>query len=312
VRYGHQGAETGHVVIDLTGPVEVIHAFTLEATATTPTRFVFDVQPCPAEAFLALTDGGVAPPAKPPKADRKPPHAIARAEAPKRIITLDPGHGGIDPGTIGLSGIYEKNITIAAAQGLRARLEATGRYHVVLTRDADESLALRDRRDIAHRAGAEVFISIHADSNPIPAVRGLSVYTLAEHASDAEAAALASHENQADGIIGADLSQESPEVRNILIDLAQRESRNLATKLADQLIGELRRDVLLLPHTHRSAGFAVLKSPDIPSVLIEMGYLSNRLDEQALRRDAYREKLMAAVARGLDAYFNLIPATRQL
>ena len=312
VRYGHEGSETGHVVVDLTGPVEVVHAFTLEATATTPTRLVLDVQPCPPEAFLALAEGGDTPAAKPGvKSDRKP-HVASRAEVVKRIVTIDPGHGGIDPGAIGLSGLYEKNVTLAAAKELRDRLEATGRYQVILTRNDDESLALHERRDIAHKAEAEVFVSIHADSNPIPAVRGLSVYTLSEHASDAEAAALATHENQADTIIGLDLSGETPEVRNILVDLAQRESRNLATKLADQLIGELRRQVLLLPHTHRAAGFAVLKSPDIPSVLIEMGYLSNRLDEQALRRDAYRAKLMAAVARGLDDYFGLMPATRQL
>ena len=132
----------------------------------------------------------------------------------------------------------------------------------------------------------------------------MSVYTLSEKASDKEAEDLAEQENGADNIIGIDLSRESQEVRHILVDLAQRESMNLATKLATRLINELEREVTLVRNSHRFARFAVLKSPDVPSVLIEMGYLSNRDDESALRKDAYRARLMSAVVRGLDAHFS--------
>jgi N-acetylmuramoyl-L-alanine amidase len=199
---------------------------------------------------------------------------------------------------------------LAAARELKTRLEETGRYKVVLTRDRDVSLGLRERRKIAHRAEADLFVSLHADSMKNKSVRGLSVYTLSEKASDKEAEALAVQENNADIIIGVDLSQESREVRHILVDLAQRESMNLATKLASKLIAQLQRDVKLLRNTHRFAGFAVLKSPDIPSVLIEMGYLSNRDDEKALKQTGYRKKLMGAVARGLDDHLGAVQSAQ--
>jgi N-acetylmuramoyl-L-alanine amidase len=301
-----QGAASTGIFLDLTGPARVLQSFVLPATATTPTRLVIDLEPTTAEAYLAsaseVSRGG-----KKVAVEKSKP-----AEFKKRIIVLDPGHGGIDPGSIGQSGTYEKFITLAAARDLKMHLEATGRYKVMLTRDGDESLALRKRTEIAHGAEADIFISLHADSIADPSIRGLSVYTLSEKASDAEAEALAAHENQADIIIGMDLTNETAEVRNILVDLAQRESRNLATHLAGKLIGELQREVRLLPNTHRFAGFAVLKSPDIPSVLIEMGYMSNRADESDLKKDAYRGKLMAAILRGLDQYFSPTVVARQL
>ena len=147
-----------------------------------------------------------------------------------------------------------------------------------------------------------MFISLHADAIADKTIRGLSVYTLSDNASDKEAADLAEQENSADRIIGIDLSRESQEVRHILVDLAQRESMNLATKLAGKLIGELQRETTLLRHVHRFARFAVLKSPDIPSILIEMGYLSNKEDEAALKLEPYRAKLMSAVLRGVETH----------
>ena len=224
---------------------------------------------------------------------------------------LDPGHGGVDPGAIGASGIYEKIVTLAAARQLKTRLEDTGRYKVVLTRERDVSVGLTERRDLAHDAGADIFVSLHADSIANKTVRGLSVYTLSEKASDAEAAALADQENGADRIIGVDLSHETQEVRHILVDLAQRESMNLATRVATRLIDQLRREAMVLRNGHRFARFAVLKSPDIPSVLIEMGYLSNTEEETALKTEAYRAKLMAAVVRGLDEHFGAIQSARR-
>jgi N-acetylmuramoyl-L-alanine amidase len=221
----------------------------------------------------------------------------------KRLIAIDPGHGGIDPGATGVSGVYEKNITMAVARAVKRRLQATGRYEVLLTRDRDVFVRLRDRVEIARKAGADLFLSIHADTIANKKIRGASVYTLSEKASDKEAAALAEQENKADLIAGVDLSRENPEVTNILIDLAQRETMNQSARFAGLLVGSLKRDVRLLRNSHRFAGFVVLKAPDIPSVLIELGFLSNRYDERLLRDRRHRAKLAGAITAAIDRYF---------
>lgn len=224
------------------------------------------------------------------------------------VVAIDAGHGGVDPGAISLNGEYEKRITLAVARALRDRLNALGRYKVVMTRDRDVFIRLRDRIAIARAAGANLFISLHADKMANTLVRGLSVYTLSERASDAEAAALAEQENRSDLLAGVNLGTESPEVTNILIDLVQRESMNQSSVLAAGLVRELREQTLLLPKTHRFAGFAVLKAPDVPSALVELGYLSNPADERLLRSDQHRRKLAAAIARAIDAYFVRVEA----
>lgn len=221
----------------------------------------------------------------------------------KPVIVIDPGHGGIDPGAIGISGVYEKNITLAAAREFRDIIAASGRYEVRLTRDSDTFLQLRDRMAIGRKHGAALFVSLHADIGPRPNVKGLSIYTLSEKSSDAEAAALADKENKADIIAGIDLSHESAEVTNILIELAQRETMNISSRIADTIIDELRREVTLLPRSHRFAGFAVLKAPDVPSVLVEMGYLSNPEEEKLLQTAAYRAKLGRSLLRAIDRHF---------
>lgn len=221
----------------------------------------------------------------------------------KHVIVIDPGHGGVDPGTIGVSGIYEKHVTLAMARELKKQLEETGRFKVMLTRDRDIFIRLRDRVQIARDAKAELFISIHADTVKNKAIRGPAVYTLSEKASDKEAAELAEKENKADLIAGIDLSHETPEVTNILIDLAQRESMNESARFAAALIGQLKLTTTVLRNTHRFAGFAVLKAPDVPSVLMELGFLSNPNDERSLRSGKYRAQLATAVAKALDAHF---------
>ncbi len=322
VRYGLFQPGNARIVVDLAGPSGVKNAFVLPPTGTTPFRFVLDMEPVSRDSFMAsvgqrhrtgaLDTADASEKAPALTTQQEFPQLEKSAENRKPVIVVDPGHGGVDPGAIGVSGIYEKVITLAAARQLKERLEGTGQYKVVLTRDRDVSLGLRERREIAHRAQADLFVSLHADSMKNTNVRGLSVYTLSENASDKEAAALAQQENNADIIIGVDLSHESREVRHILVDLAQRESMNLATNLATKLISQLQRDIKLLRNTHRFAGFAVLKSPDIPSVLIEMGYLSNREEEKALKQASYREKLMAAVARGLDDHMGAVQSARRL
>jgi N-acetylmuramoyl-L-alanine amidase len=221
----------------------------------------------------------------------------------KKIIFIDAGHGGVDPGTTGISGVYEKHITLAMAKELKRKLEKTGRFKVLMSRKRDVFVRLRDRVRIARDGNAELFISVHADTVRNRKIMGPAVYTLSEKSSDKEAQKLAEKENKADLIAGVDLTHEMPEVTNILIDLAQRESMNQSARFATSLIRELKRKTRVLRNTHRFAGFAVLKAPDIPSVLLELGFLSNPTDERRLRSKDYRSKLASAVTKAVIAHF---------
>jgi N-acetylmuramoyl-L-alanine amidase len=222
---------------------------------------------------------------------------------PRPVIVLDAGHGGIDPGAIGVNGLYEKDLTLAMARQLRDALEASGRYRTAMTRDADVFIPLRERMQLGREAGGSLFISIHADVLAQERTRGASVYTLSETASDEEAARLASKENKADIIAGADLTNHDAVVASILIDLAQRETNNRSIEFADTLSAELAQVTPLLRKHRRFAGFAVLKSPDLPSVLVELGYISNLEDAQNLADAAYRDKVARAVLEALDRHF---------
>ena len=206
---------------------------------------------------------------------------------------IDAGHGGHDPGAIGYSGVHEKNITLAMAKELKRQLDRKGKYTVYLTRSTDVFIPLRKRVEIARKHKADLFMSVHADSALNRKATGLSVYTLSETASDKEAAALAERENKADVISGLD----------VLISLAQRETRNRSSEFAKCLVDEMRKSVKLISDTHRFAGFAVLKAPDVPSVLLEMGYLSNKNEERLLRQESYRRKLAVSAAKAIDRYF---------
>ncbi|WP_051329211.1 N-acetylmuramoyl-L-alanine amidase family protein [Geminicoccus roseus] len=222
----------------------------------------------------------------------------------KPMIVLDPGHGGKDPGTIGRRGTYEKNITLAVARAIRAELEKSGRYRVTLTRDGDQAVPLRQRQAIAREAGGALFISIHADSlGNNSEMRGASVYTLSDRASDREAATLAQKENKADIVSGLDLTDQDPIVSEILIDLALRDATNRSIGFADYLVQELGKVTRLVKRTRRFAGFVVLKSPDTPSVLLELGFLSNASDEKLLKDPAHQRKVARAVRDALDSYF---------
>ena len=301
LRYGLFKPGQSRVVLDIRGPAAVDKAFVLEPVGTQAFRLIVDLRGIGRKAFLdglgkpvlaAVT--GAPSPAPPARAPAKP---------RKRVLAIDPGHGGVDPGATGVSGVYEKHLTLSAGREFKAMLEKTGRYRVVLTRSRDVFMRLRERVAKSRAAGAELFISLHADVIKNRNIRGLSVYTLSEKASDKEAAALAEKENKADLIAGIDLSNESPIVTNILIDLAQRETMNDSSRFANMLVKELGREVKILRNTHRFAGFAVLKAPDVPSVLLELGFLSNRHEEKALRNKAYRARLGAALVRAVDQYF---------
>tara|TARA_B100000315_G_C14582285_1_gene591118 strand:- start:830 stop:2086 length:1257 start_codon:yes stop_codon:yes gene_type:complete len=311
-RYGLFRAGLSRVVLDVKKPVKIKAAFVLPPAEGKRYRLVLDLAPTSLAQYLAAlrpptsssrqrresdttpeASTGILPPG------RKPEKTAIR----KHVIVIDPGHGGIDPGST--SGrVFEKHITLATARAIKAHLEAQGKYTVRLTRKKDSFVRLRRRIAIARAHQAELFISLHADAIRNKRIRGLSVYTLSEKASDREAAELAEKENKADLIAGMDLSTESKEVTNILIDLAQRETMNESARFAVDLVKHIRKVSKTLSNAHRFAGFAVLKAPDVPSILIEMGFLSNRADEQALRSKKYRANLARAIGNAVDGYFS--------
>jgi N-acetylmuramoyl-L-alanine amidase len=231
----------------------------------------------------------------------------ARAARPNRgtpLIIIDPGHGGRDPGATGISGTLEKDVTLASARVLRTTLQRTGRYRVELTRTEDRYIGREERVEIARELGAGLFLSMHADRLSDPSVRGASVYTLAKRASDVETAALADREN---GLLPGETSRErrvAREVSGILASLAARENREASTRIAHQLVRDLGFSLPVLPSPERQANFIVLHAAHIPSVLIEMGFLSNPADEAALKEPAHRELIASAVTRAVDVWFS--------
>ncbi|HEY4136435.1 MAG TPA: N-acetylmuramoyl-L-alanine amidase [Alphaproteobacteria bacterium] len=315
-RFGLFEQGRSRLVIDVHEPVAVKSAFVMEPRDGHRYRLVLDIERVAASAFQDQNPAAPKPQPQPvptaaapqaimtprPPAPQPAPRPRATGDA-RHIVVVDAGHGGVDPGTIGPGGTYEKDVTIAMARELKARMEASGRYKVVLTRDKDIFIPLRDRVAISRAAGAEMFISLHADSIANRSTRGGTVYTLSEVASDKEAEALAAKENKADLIAGMDLSHESREVASILLDLAQRETMNYSARFASILVEELGKTVQLGINSHRYAGFAVLKAPDVPAVLYEMGYLSNPTEEKELLKPAYRQKMADGIVRAADRFF---------
>lgn len=300
-RFGLYKAGTSRIVLDLTAPAAVKAAFVIPPRDGFGHRLVIDLAPTSRAAFLAaLKRPEEAAPAAPAQEARPP---SKQAAAGRRVIVIDPGHGGVDPGASSVNGEVEKNITLRVARVVRDELERSGVYTVKLTRDRDIFIPLRDRFQIARAAGANLFVSLHADSFKTGEVRGGSVYTLSERASDSEAELLAAKENKADIIAGIDLGDEPPEVSSILIDLARRETMNFSAHFATILVNELGQVMSLRRNSHRFAGFVVLKAPDVPSVLFEMGYLSNPKDAANLASAAHQRRIAAAMKSALDQYF---------
>ena len=306
IRYGQFDPTTSRLVIDLNAPVKIV-----KASADGSDKLVIEIAPR-------------SPPVSPPQAggteggERGSPRSpgqlssFAGVDTPdavpvvtdkkKPLIVIDPGHGGQDPGALGQNETHEKDVTLAMARAVREGLLRTGRYRVILTRDTDVYIPLQGRVDIARNAKADLFISLHADSNPNADARGLSIYTLSEHASDDQAAALAERENKSDIIAGLDLGTADQDVASILIDLTQRETMNKSAVFADTIVSNLHPKIHTLPKTHRFAGFRVLKAPDIPSVLIEMGFISNPQDAALLTSHEYRDLLVDSLVKALDKY----------
>lgn len=289
-RTGVPQKNTARIVIDLPPDQLTEKHFLLKPQGNNPYRFVVD---------LTRTNNGIMPSPKKQKTINLQPFKQSKT----KVIMLDPGHGGQDPGAISRNGHYEKDLTLKMAQELRDELKKEG-YKVLLTRNKDIFIPLRERIKKAHEANADLFISIHADSAKNKSARGLSVYTISEKASDAEAAALAERENKADIILGMDLGEYQPEVGNILIDFAKKHTMEQSAIYADHVVAEMRKRVNLVPNAHRFAGFVVLKSANIPSVLVELGYLSNKSEEKQLQKKSYRKKLAEALTRAVNLYFS--------
>lgn len=311
LRFGLFAPGTSRVVLDVTRPVLLQKVFVIPPADGKPHRLVVDIEAATREQYLAAAESsatGEAAVSEEPlrplaEAPAPPPLPPAKPADERPIVVIDPGHGGVDPGAVGISGTYEKNLTLEYGRALKQALEATGRYRVAITRDSDIFLKLRERIMLAQQAKGDLFISLHANVHSSGSIRGASIYTLSETASDKEAAALAAAENAADVLAGVDLTDQTGDVRNILIDLAQRETMNLSKKFANDLVREVGRDVELLRNTHRFAGFAVLKSPVVPSILFEIGYLSNRQEERLMRSAAHRDKIIQSIIRAVDGYF---------
>ena len=302
-RFGLVMQGGSRLVFDLAKPAKIEKAFVVDSTETAPARLVLDLAPTDRESFLRRT-----------AADNRTARAdLPRVDAPaakdgdqRPLVVLDPGHGGIDTGTKGPSGEEEKDIVLNFAQRLRERLEKSGKYRVLLTRTDDTFVALADRVRIARDAGATLFVSIHADSLPHGEgdAQGASIYTLSDTATDSEAARLAEKENRADVIAGVDLKSEPDDVAGILIDLAERETKSLSTQFAHKLAGEMKAVMRMHKKPLKSAGFRVLRAPDVPSVLVELGYVSNRQDLQSLLSETWRNRTSDSMAQVIETFLS--------
>ncbi len=313
-RYGRVEPYGVRIILDVKAPVLVDKASIWPARDGSPPRLVVELTRTDRNTFLVkqrasmnsrvaakrTATGGKSRMTSLSKSKRR------KSRKTRRVIVIDPGHGGIDPGAVSKAGLKEKHMVFAFAKALRDKLKKSGRYKVIMTRSVDSYVPLRKRVDIGRINSADLFISIHADSltgRYAKSVAGATVYTLSEQASDEEAKSLAAKENRSDIIAGVELPLESNDVTNILIDLAQRETKNLSIGFADTVLASLNGKTKIRKKGRRYAGFRVLKAPDVPSVLIELGYMTNPEDVKRLKSSAWRSKVAGAVAKAVDTYF---------
>jgi N-acetylmuramoyl-L-alanine amidase len=310
-RYGQFRAGNSRMVIDLNQPVSVSDSLVIPPSAGFGYRVVIDLFPTTRPKFDANAGWPADLRKRETDAERlaamiaaqQAPTAPARA-AGKKIIVLDPGHGGIDSGTVGVNGLMEKDLALAEGLILARVLRGRG-YTVFMTRENDTFVPLRQRVAIARTHKADLFIALHADAHPDPSTTGLSIYTLSDGRSDREGAALAKRENQSDVIAGVDLSGGNNPVAPILIDLVQRDTVNKSTRFATQAIARLSQVTdILARRPHRSASLAVLTAPDVPSVLMELGYLSNASDARQMNTLKWRNEVAEAIADAIDGQFS--------
>jgi N-acetylmuramoyl-L-alanine amidase len=307
VRYGAAGKGRARIVLDLSKPARLELAQTGGEAGSALHRLVFDAitvdesvfQDQAAETVWAPLDGSET-------------EQVSGGNVSDTLkIVIDPGHGGIDGGAEGPAGTMEKDITLAFAEAFKEALEAAGGIRASMTRTEDKFLSLSARVRMARDADADLLVSLHADSIRIKSLRGATVYTLSDKASDAMAQALADQENAAEEIVGVKLDNAAEHVAAILVDLARTETRVFSTGLAQQVINSFEGQVRLINNPHRHAGFRVLQAPDVPSVLIELGYLSNRDDEKMLNDEGWREKTAELLTKSVLKYRKTILAGRK-
>lgn len=303
VRYGLMNKGRSRLILTLKGPFAVENLLVLKNETDPGYRLVVDVVATSKDAFedaiaqqnlrldqAAVTrDSQTTVPVQPDK------HAFT--------VVIDPGHGGIDSGAQGANGTLEKDVVLAVGKKLRDILERDTKMRVIMTRDTDVFLSLAERVRIARQANADLFVSIHANSIHVASLRGATVYTISDKASDQLAQQIADSENLADSVAGVPLESEPPEVAGILADLTRRETHDFSVRFADDVVQSLQTGgINLINRPHRSAGFRVLKAPDVPSVLVELGYLSNPKDEKLLNDPDWRGRAAADLAKAIRAF----------
>jgi N-acetylmuramoyl-L-alanine amidase len=315
VRYGIMEKGKSRIVIDTLGPVLIKQSQLLPAKGKSKPRIAIDLVATTPEAFAAAQLRDTAAAASPETTASLPlimPRSQIAPPEPKpdgrRVIVIDPGHGGIDPGAMSAAKTKEKDVVLAFAQVLQKTLSASGKYDVRLTRSDDSFMTLSARVAFTRAAKADLFIAVHADRVRGRTASGTTLYTLSEEASDAEAAALAQTENRVDVIAGVDLGEQVVEVADVLIELVQRESKNYANLFSRSALKELQGVTTMTGKPLRSAGFMVLKAPDVPSVLIELGFLSSKSDEKKLKDSAWRAKMAGALTRAINRHFDALGA----
>ena len=303
-RFGLVMQGGSRIVLDVAKPVRIDKAFVVDAAAGQPARLVIDLAATDRDSFMKT----LAAEGRPVRATTTGAleRDAVRTGDPRPIVVLDPGHGGIDNGAVAASGVMEKDIVLQFAILLRDQLEQSGRYRVVMTRTEDAFIPLVDRVRMARIRQAALFVSIHADAikKGEGEAQGASVYTLSETASDAEAGRLAESENRADVIAGIDMSHEPGDVADILIDLAQRETKAFSLHFAKSLVANMKKVARMHKNPLKAAGFRVLKAPDVPSALIELGYVSSRDDLKLLTSGAWQSKTAAAIGLAIDNFFS--------
>jgi len=311
-RYGLVMPGGSRIVFDLTGPARIAKSYVLEAANGQPPRLVLEFEEVDRTAFVQSLAPESRPELRPAIAEANA--AVARVDAPvappsppdkRPVIVIDPGHGGVDNGTqAGGGDIMEKNLVLGFGLALRDRIEKSGKYRVVMTRTDDTFIPLGDRVKVARSESAALFVSIHADAlkRGEGDAQGATIYTLSDKASDSEAERLADAENKSDAIGGVNLTDEPTEVADILIDLVQRETKTFSNRFARMLMGEMKSTVRMHKHPLKSAGFRVLKAPDVPSVLVELGYVSNKGDLEHLVSENWRNRTVGSMAQAIDAF----------
>jgi N-acetylmuramoyl-L-alanine amidase len=310
-RYGVVMPGGSRIVFELTGPARIAKSYVLEAANGQPPRLVLEFEEVDRTAFVQSLAPESRPELRPAIAEANA--AVTKADVPaappsppdkRPVVVIDPGHGGDDNGTqAGGGDIMEKNLVLGFGLALRDRLEKSGKYRIVMTRTDDTFIPLGDRVKIARSESAALFVSIHADAlkRGEGDAQGATIYTLSDKATDSEAERLADTENKSDAIGGVS-PDEPTEVADILIDLVQRETKTFSNRFARMLMGEMKNTVRMHKHPLKSAGFRVLKAPDVPSVLVELGYVSNKADLEHLVSENWRSRTVGSMAQAIDAF----------